>query len=444
MDTRIVRLIAVAGAVFALPMMAQAGSDEADQLRARLAEMESENAALREAVGDRNLNDRQHEELQRLTAEAAGDPATVNASFLQGGSAGYDGGFFIQSEDGSFKLKHNAQLQVRYAFSYIDADDIDDFRGGFEMRRTKLKLKGHAFDDWGFGFTGAFSRSSGDMGLEDAYVKREIGEGMELKFGQFKGPFMREELTSSSRQLLVERSLVNEAFNQGFMQGVQLGYETDQWRFMAMFSDGFASANTSALTEDVDYAFTGRAEFLMDQGDWGRFKDFTSPMDDEGFAALFGVAAHYQHDERGTGDGSGGPGDDESDFFAITADASLEFGGSNLFASFVWADVDNNISDDFSPWGFTVQGGIYLNEDVEVFGRYEYGDSDMSSSEDLNILTAGVNYYMQGHKAKWTTDIGFAMDEVQSFWSSSGAAWRTDPAGEDGQIVFRTQFQFLY
>ncbi len=455
MDTRIVRLSAMAGAVIALPMLAQGSTDEAAQLRARLAEMESENAALREAIGDRNLNDRQHEELQRLTAEAAGDPAIARASFFQGGSAGYNKGFFISSEDGSFKLQHNAQLQFRHALSYIDDDSVDDVRNGFEVRRMKLKLKGHIYDDWGFGVTGAFERSGGEFLLEDAFVEREIADGFTLKFGQFKAPFMREELVSSSAQLAVDRSLVNEEFNQDFTQGIELTYETDQFRVMGMFNDGFGGDNVAALAEDVDFGVTARAEVLVDSGDWGRFKDFTSPMDDEGFAALFGAAVHYQKAERGTGDGmfvdadgdgvdDDDPSDDEMDFFAFTCDASLEFGGANLFGSFVYRDVDNTLSSDMSPYGFTIQGGVYVTEDVELFGRYEFGDYDVSSVEDLSVFTAGVNYYMHGHNAKWTTDLGYGINEVASPWSSSGVAWRTDPSDQDGQIVFRTQFQLLY
>jgi phosphate-selective porin OprO and OprP len=444
MDTRIVRLIAVAGAVTALPMMAQAGNE--DQLRTRLAEMESENAVLREAIGDRNLNDRQHEELQRLTAEAAGDPALARASFFEGGSAGYNKGFFISSDDGSFKLQHNAQIQFRYVHNIQD-NSSDDSREGFEMRRTKLKLKGHVYDDWNFGISGAFSSNGGTFMLEDAFVQRNLGDqGWNVKFGQFKGPFLREELVSSSKQLLVERSLINEAFNQDYTQGVQFGYENDQIRFYVMYNEGTGARNTTALTEDVEFAVSSRAEFLLNgDGDWSRFNDFTSPQGEEGFAALFGLGAHYQAAERGTGNGSGTTfNDTELDWFGLTADASLEFDGANVFASFVYIDAEMNPSGDAQMYGFTVQGGVYVAEDWELFGRYEMGDMDTTGVEDLSVVTVGVNHYINGHNAKWTTDLGFGLDEISGPWSSTGAGWRSDAAGEDGQIVARSQIQLLY
>jgi hypothetical protein len=63
---------------------------------------------------------------------------------------------------------------------------------------------------------------------------------------------------------------------------------------------------------------------------------------------------------------------------------------------------------------------------------------------DLSILTIGVNRYYAKHDAKWTTDIGYGFDPVESFWATSGAGYLDDSPGDDGQIVVRTQFQLLF
>jgi len=60
------------------------------------------------------------------------------------------------------------------------------------------------------------------------------------------------------------------------------------------------------------------------------------------------------------------------------------------------------------------------------------------------VLTIGVNKYWSKHTLKWTTDLGFGFDEVSAVYSSSGAGWRTDTAGEDGQMVLRSQVQLLF
>ena len=41
-------------------------------------------------------------------------------------------------------------------------------------------------------------------------------------------------------------------------------------------------------------------------------------------------------------------------------------------------------------------------------------------------------------------DAGYAFDRVGALFSSSGAGWRADPAGADGQFVIRSQVQFAF
>ena len=65
------------------------------------------------------------------------------------------------------------------------------------------------------------------------------------------------------------------------------------------------------------------------------------------------------------------------------------------------------------------------------------------------MITAGVNDYISGHQVKWTTDIGFSLNEVSSTWGSGflgggggSVGWRTD--SDSGQVVLRTQLQLTF
>ena len=127
---------------------------------------------------------------------------------------------------------------------------------------------------------------------------RKMGDDWKFQLGQFKAPWMREELVSSSKQLAADRSLVNEEFNQGRSQGIQLAYKGDQFGFAAMVHDGLQSDNTQWVVEDVEFAASARAEFLA-AGDWKQFGDFTSFPGSE-FGALIGAAVTYELDEYGT------------------------------------------------------------------------------------------------------------------------------------------------
>ncbi len=344
---------------------------------------------------------------------------------------GWDDGFYLSDDSGRFKLELSGQMQFRWIGTFQDdTPGEDSTETGFVNRRTKLSFDGYAVDPaWEYHITGGFSRKDGGFGLQDAYVERDLGKGWSLKFGQFKAPFMREELISSKRQLAVARSLVNETFNQGRSQGIELVYKNDHIHASAMFSDGFDSANVAALEEDVEFGITARVEFLID-GKWKQFKDFTSWEKDK-FAAMVGGAVHYEEEDGG--------GDEET--FTWTVDGSIEFGGANLFAAIVGRHMDMKGSDQY---GFIFQGGAFLNDDWEAFARYEWGDIDKAGFEDLSIVTVGVNRYYHKHALKWTTDIGYAFDRVRGGFSSSGTGWLTDPKGADGQIVIRSQIQFLF
>ncbi len=148
----------------------------------------------------------------------------------------------------------------------IGADN--DITLGFVTRRTKLKLDGNVISDrLAYKVTGAFSRRGGAFGLEDALMAYELNSSWSVRAGQFKAPFLREELVSSSAQLLAERSVVNETFNQDFSQGVEIAFESDRVRAAAMISDGFASRNTPyTLAGEADFALTARAEVLLLEG----------------------------------------------------------------------------------------------------------------------------------------------------------------------------------
>ena len=59
----------------------------------------------------------------------------------------------------------------------------------------------------------------------------------------------------------------------------------------------------------------------------------------------------------------------------------------------------------------------------------------------LNLLTIGVNYYLDGQDLKWTTDLGWAITAVNPLFSDVNAGWRPSQSDE---IVFRTQLQLIF
>lgn len=440
MDRKVMPVVLVLGAAILAPSWSWASEETDDDLRARIAEMERQLAAIKQENGDQWMTEQRATEIRALVQDVLHD-ADTRANLLQDGAlAGYNKNFFLQDAEGNNVLKISGQMQFRYAKSFQDdlaPADGDTSRGGFENRRTKLTFEGNVLDpSWDYHITGAFPRDGGSFLLEDAYIKKELSDQWYVQAGQFKLPFLREESMSSKRQLLVERSLVNAEFTQGRSHAVQLGFQGEKFGFAAAFSDGFNSQNISALVYDTEYAATARGEFLA-AGTWDQFKDFTSWRSDD-FGLLIGGALHMEKQENGTLTGP------EVERFTYTLDASAEFGGANLFAAFVGNNLDDDATVDLDQWGAVVQGGIFITDDWELFGRYEFGDFDVIGVEDLSVVTVGVNKYWNKHNLKWTTDVGIGLDAVNAVWASSGADWRADNGTEDGQIVIRSQLQLLF
>lgn len=392
------------------------------------------------------------DEVRALVQEMLADAETRSSLLQGGGSAGWDKNFFIESADGAFKLKVKGQLQFQFAANSNDSSTMDDYDHDFVNRRTKLTFEGTVYDDWGYKINGAYSRSSGAFGLEDAFVTRELSDGVKLKVGQFKAPFLAEENNSSSRLIGAERSYTNEWFTTGRNQGVMIGGGDDRWRWTFAFTDGAnirstgrngEFSNTDLGTVNTDVALTGRVEFLIgEDASWSQFKDMTSSSDSE-YATRLGAAVHYQ-----TASDVGGM--EEQSSLAYTVDAWMEFGGASVQ---LWA-IGTSIEDeggvagaDSDQYAFGAQGAIHLVPDEwELFGRYEYIDFDDSlgamRDDSLSLVTVGVVNYIQGHAVKWTNQLTYALDEVPS--GTSSVALVTDGVGEDGQIGFISQIQLLF
>jgi len=391
-----------------------------------------------------------NDEIRAMVAEMLSDAQTRSSLLQSGSTAGHDGHFFLASPDGNFKMEISGQVQFRYNLVFRDQGPdsagapIDDFTPGFQTRRTKLGFKGHIYSpNLFYHIKGAFGRSGGAFDLEEAEVGYKFDNGLELKWGQFKLPFLREELVSSSRQLTVGRSLTNELFNQDRSQGVQVSYAADAFRLFGAFSNGFNADNKEFNAKPADWAVTGRAEFLF-AGSWKQFKDFTSkPGSEDGL--MLGLAAHFERSP----DTPSGPA--IQDRISWTLDASWESDGWSLYGAFIGNHDSGGAASGGSvdEYGWLVQGGLYLADNVETFARFDMiiPDSDLVADSAFSTVTFGANYYIHGHSAKFTADVQLFLDDVvgtDSIAGSEKGIGFLDNGAHAGEYAVRLQFQLLF
>jgi hypothetical protein len=431
-----------------------------EELRARVAQLEERLATVEAQDKDGWLTQQRASEIKGIVEGVLADADSRSSLMAQGSmSAGYDNGFVLGSADGNWMLRTNLLLQERFMIRAQDNPDLvvpgdgagDASVWGFENTRSVFTLSGHVINpQWFYKVqietasnddatvsidTGAVTtfRSDDREGLNESYIGYDYGNGVKVMMGTMKIPLLYEELVEDQYQQVVERSLVNYIFTGSYSDGLLVQYANDMIRVTGMYNNGIGTGGSAALVPDTDIAFAVRAEWLA-SGTWQQFNEYTSPQGEE-MGILVGGAFQYQTAEADT------PGLD-IDFFLGTIDCSAQFGGGNVYGALIFANIDPAAASQVQPWAFQIGGGWYLHENWEIFGRYEFADTDDLTADDLSIITLGVNGYFHGQNAKWSTDVGFGLETVN--FSVPVTGWAIDSAGNDGQFVLRTQLQLYF
>ena len=85
-------------------------------------------------------------------------------------------------------------------------------------------------------------------------------------------------------------------------------------------------------------------------------------------------------------------------------DAQMQFGGSNLYVSYADFSNDNTVGPaNTDSDTLTVMYGMYLDTDWEVYGSWINSDGSAAGPLNGSLMSIGLNNYMAGQNAKWTT-----------------------------------------
>jgi phosphate-selective porin OprO/OprP len=450
-------------------------------MQEEMAKLRQDNQAMKDQIDELRaktdadwITEARATEIRSLVQDVLADSDSRASMLDDGVMAGWSEHFFLADAFGRFLLQVDGMMQFRYVYSLRDGfDSQDDNRDGFEVTRTRLTFRGHVYsEDLQYLVrieatphppTGV---AAGVFSVLDSWARYEFTNEWSVRIGQFKLPFMREELVSESERLAVEQSLMNLNLSVGRSQGVELAYHDSQNAWSIVASDGLSSrgsvlgglmggprTNTSAIASNVEFALTSRFERLL-AGSWEQFEDFTSPIDDE-YGALLGAAIHWQINESTDTPiiGSG----TEPQSVGFTIDYSVEWGGASAFVAATYHYIDFAPNDAISIGnllGIVAQVSLYLAPKWEVFLRGEWAQFEATGGgvaqiPDMGIITGGFNYYIEGHDVKWTTDIGFSVTEIppagqQGGWANDLTGWRDVPQDGIPEVVFRSQIQILF
>lgn len=427
---------------------------------------------------------------QQLKQDAAAQQATVNSVLSDadhrsklfdnvGFSAGYkDNRFFIGSDDGNFTLRPWYHLQIREVTverNNAKASGGDDVQSGFEIRRMKIGLDGNMFSpDFTYLFNWATSRASSNVSvsgggggtvsnslggvpiLEEAWVKYNFhGTPWSIKAGQIKDPLLHDQIVSSRYQQSAERSLTADVFANGdaFTEGATIIYDRKSWfRAEAGVNHGLRSANTNFQdfqTNAYNFGVAGRAEFKV----MGRWQDYSQigAVGTKEPLLVFGIGADASqrgHSTQTVGAADVMYGDPSGlNFYGALVDryTNHNFGfqtqsGTGASITAPPASVLNTATNEYS---LLAQAGYIIDQHLEPFGRYEYMHVEGTAAGSRNyfqVLTAGVNYYFVGHRAKLTAEVQYL---PQGIPFADGASDILASQKGRGEISAEVQFQLL-
>lgn len=354
---------------------------------------------------------------------AWGVAGTVSVAFAdeakEGITTGYKDGFFLETADGNHRLFLQGLLQTR--FTYLANQSATDSTT-FAVHKGELRLKGHFYRPtlkYGLqigvatrnaattaavcanaGCTTTVNAVTGEtttglVALDDYFLDWSPIAAIGIKAGQFKVPFLAQELVPQDQVQMVDRSLAHGVFTFGRDLGVslygRLVHDHLRYNFFVMNGDG-----VNTLNRDTSYLAGARIDLPL-LGDHGYGEGDVGYSEHPQLSA--GVAYVLNRAGAATQGGSVAAGVRAS---SATADLyfkqkGVSFHGAGIFGrSHTGAAITN--------WGWHAQAGYcVIPRHLELVARWS-GVVFTGATPNQYEYAGGVNYYVKGHRLKLVSD----------------------------------------
>lgn len=352
--------------------------------------------------------------------EAAATKADETPELMSGAGHGEEGYFL---SDGLNTMIIEGRVQLRTEYTNVDeGGDSRGHRHAFLIPRSRLTLHGTAYTKrLSYKFQSAFDK--GDVSLKDFYLDYRVGEGdVRVRLGQFKIPFGRQFIHSSSVLEFVDRTIVNDYIGNGRDIGFEIHndlekYPETEWAvgvFNGTGDQGVFRADVVIDPVTMEGEVVGgsvsnvpekiRPAVLLRVGrnSEGMQGKHYSEADLEGGGFRYSIgAAALTHFRYGAGAASSRAGVD----FAVKQDGLSATGG-------VYADMQGpKVADlSYAGVGAYAQAGYMLNKTKQVAVLYasiteEGGDNQQEAS-------VAFSHFEFGHDLKWQTDVTYLHTDV--------------------------------
>jgi len=300
-----------------------------------------------------------------------------------------------------------------------EEDGIEE-EAGFQIRRARLKLDGHAYRPW--------LKYKMEYGIAASVLltwqmDMERREDVGLRVGQYKVLYNRERLDSSGKLQFVDRSIVNSPFTVDRQSGLTVrGWLSKGTRGDSMYAFGVftGTGRGGSLDEDRRPMYTGRWQWNFLKRDLpfseGDLKRRTEPAASFALAASSNRSAFTRFSSSGGGQLPGfEPGEPgQYKLQQWMAELAYHYRGLSIQGEYHWKRIDDRVNDQISElWGFYAQAGYFFHEVFESFPsplELAVRIANVDSLDGIEIpadkeATVAANWFFIGHNNKLTIDV---------------------------------------
>ncbi len=344
--------------------------------------------------------------------------------------------------------KHSINIGTRLQFRYENSEGEKESQriNKMEIRRMRVEIGGNMWENVGYKFEISMDRMD-DLHMKDASVTFKHVPFAHIRVGQFKTPFSRQRITSSSKLSVIDRSQIEKLYP-GRDTGIELSGENvfGMLDYAVAMETGWGDRRKFIKTDNNEFWYDGRIAFHP----LGKVVHHESDIEDSKKPVFeIGLNGLYAPNQVATGERS------ISDMFL----ANKAFGtaknvneltstelkglygdiytwgpeftffcnGFSLTGEYYTAKYSPNDKTKYKALktvGYFVQAGYFLvPKTVEIVARYDYLDRDTSvqTKDDMKTYYGGVNYYIS-HDHRFKLQAGYLVrDEIKGNYKDNNS-----------------------
>ena len=367
--------------------------------------------------------------------------------------------FSMGEETKGFKVKVSDETDISFRVRLqprIDMGDLIKSEDGksnesemdMYVRRIRLEIGGQLYTNLKYSLVfeadknGKFASTSGsptnEIKIQTANIDYKFQDAFAVRFGKAKLPYSRVSLTSSSKQLIIERPVSTEAakklFDDYYQSHLMLHGKVAEGilAYNLALGDGWEPNSTinSSTVHKSDPLYIARLELSL-PGWTEKDKSDAHLGKDKHLVLGVNYASQKGIEYKTTAYGE--------DRTLLGADISGHYEGFTAqFEYNLWKEEYTDPSKKAKePKGWYAQAGYFISGlNAEPVARYEVYDQDSNSSDKKETTTTiGANWYGKGHSFK------IGLNWAHTEYEKSASGWL---ANDDTKDVYQVQAQLYF